>query len=77
MKIEEQELKQLQELEIKYNQIIQELGHISLDKIILFNRKEKVKEILKEIKSEDKTLKEFLISKYGDNININLENGEF
>jgi hypothetical protein len=76
-KLEQQELKQLQDLQNKSQQVILELGEISLNEILLENRKNKTKLFLNEIQDEEKTLKEFLIQKYGDNININIETGEF
>jgi hypothetical protein len=76
-KLEQQELKQLQDLQNKSQQVILELGEISLNEILLENRKNKTKLFLNEIQDEEKTLKEFLIKKYGDNININIETGEF
>ena len=74
--IEKIELEQLRELQKKSQNIIYELGEISLNEIVLEQRKQKIKNILQEIQDEEKTLKQFLISKYGD-ININLETGEF
>lgn len=74
--IEKIELEQLRKLQKKSQNIIYELGEISLNEILLEQRKQKIKNILQEIQDEEKTLKQFLISKYGD-ININLETGEF
>lgn len=75
-KLEQKELQQLQELQKKSNNILLELGEISFNEIVLEQRKQKAKNVLKDIQEEEKTLKEYLISKYGD-ININLETGEF
>ena len=75
-KIKKIELEQLRELQKKSQNIIYELGEISLNEILLEQRKQKIENILQEIQDEEKTLKQFLISKYGD-ININLETGEF
>lgn len=75
-KIEEKELIQLKELQTKSQDILLELGQISFNEIILEKRKENAKVILNNIQEEEKTLKEFLISKYG-NIDINLETGEY
>jgi len=77
MKIEPQELEQLQKLQIKSQSIVMELGDISLSEIILSERKDSIKKILSELRDEEKTVKEFLIQKYGDNINIDLESGEY
>lgn len=75
-KLEQQELTQLQELQKKSQDILLELGQISFNEIILEKRKQDAKNLLNDIQSEEKTLKEFLISKYG-NIDINLETGEY
>lgn len=75
-KLEQQELNQLQELQKKSQNIIFELGQISFNEIILEKRKQDAKNILDDIQNEEKTLKEFLISKYG-NVDINLETGEY
>ena len=77
MRIEEQELDQLRALQSKSTSIIMELGDISLSEIILQEKKDNIKKILSELRDEEKTIKEFLIQKYGDNIDINLENGEY
>lgn len=75
-KIEEKELEQLKELQTKSQDILLELGKISFNEIILEKRKETAKITLDKIQDEEKTIKEFLISKYG-NIDINLETGEY
>ena len=75
-KLEEKELIQLKELQNKSQDILLELGQISFNEIILEHRKTIAKTSLNLIQEEEKTLKEFLISKYG-NIDINLETGEY
>ena len=75
-KLEQKELEQLKELQSKSQQILLDLGEISYNEILLEERKNQTKRILFEIQDEEKTLKEFLISKYGDNLNIDLETGE-
>jgi len=62
--IEKIELEQLRELQKKSQNIIYELGEISLNEILLEQRKQKIKNILQEIQDEEKTLKQFLISKF-------------
>jgi len=76
-KIEEKELEQLKELKQRTQKMLFSLGEISYNKILLAQQKENIKIELKNIDSEEKTLKEFLIQKYGDNLNINLETGEY
>jgi hypothetical protein len=74
--LQPEELKQLQELQEKSQKIVFELGEISLNEILLQRKKDEIKLSLNEMQDEEKTLKQFLISKYGD-ININIETGEF
>ena len=76
-KIEQQELEQLKEIQNKSQDIILELGDISYGEIMLKNRKIKVESRLLELQDEEKTLQEFLIKKYGDNLNINIEDGSY
>jgi hypothetical protein len=75
-KLESTELKQLQELQKKTENILMLLGQISYNEIILEEKKDNIKLDLKNIQDEEKTLKDYLILKYGD-IEINIENGEF
>ena len=75
-KLEQKELQQLQDLQKKSQNILLELGQISFNEIILEKKKQEAKIILNDIQREEKTLKEYLISKYG-NIDINLETGEY
>jgi len=76
-KIEQQELDQLKEIQNKSQDIILELGDISYGEIMLKKQKIKVESKLIELQDEEKTLKEFLIKKYGDNLNINIEDGSY
>jgi len=76
-KIEQQELDQLKEIQNKSQDIIVELGDISYGEIMLKKQKIKVESKLIELQDEEKTLKEFLIKKYGDNLNINIEDGSY
>jgi len=76
-KIEQQELEQLKDIQNKSQDIIVELGDISYGEIMLKKQKIKVESKLIELQDEEKTLKEFLIKKYGDNLNINIEDGSY
>lgn len=76
-KIEQQELEQLKDIQNKSQDIIVELGDISYGEIMLKNRKIKVESRLLELQDEEKTLQEFLIKKYGNNISINIEDGSY
>lgn len=76
-KIEQQELDQLKDIQKKSHNIIYELGEISYNEILLEQRKNIAKKILFELQDEEKTQKQFLIQKYGDGLNINLEDGSY
>lgn len=76
-KIEQQELEQLKYIQNKSQDIILELGDISYGEIMLKQRKNDVESRLNDIQDEEKTLREFLIQKYGDNLNINIEDGSY
>lgn len=77
MKIEQQELDQLRQLQEKNQKIIMDLGEISYNEILLKNKKQQVESILSEIQDEERVLKSYLIQKYGDNLNIDIETGEY
>jgi hypothetical protein len=68
-KIEEQELKQLQELNTEFAQLKTNLGDLTLQKHGICLRVE-------EIKSEFQKAEKSLMDKYGQNSVINLETGE-
>ena len=76
-KIEQQELEQLKEIQNKSQDIILELGDISYGEIMLKKRKINIESRLIELQDEEKTLQNFLIQKYGDNISINIEDGSY
>tara|TARA_R110002167_G_scaffold1992_1_gene9889 strand:+ start:3869 stop:4114 length:246 start_codon:yes stop_codon:yes gene_type:complete len=68
-KIEEQELKQLQELNAEFSQLKTNLGDLSLQKHGICLRVE-------EIKTQFQHAEKSLMDKYGENSVINLETGE-
>ena len=41
------------------------------------NKKQQIEPILPEIQDEERVLKSYLIQKYGDNLNIDIETGEY
>ena len=75
-KLEEKELKSLQENQGKINQVVSNMGAISIQKINLENSKESLLEELKKIEGEQIELKKELEDKYGK-ISVNLQSGEF
>jgi hypothetical protein len=76
MDITTEELKQLQLLDIKYKELIVLIGENELNLIKFKKEKFKLTQSFEEIQDEDKTLKEYLIKKYGDNKQIDLKTGE-
>ena len=75
-KLEEKELKSLQENQGKINQVVSNIGAISIQKINLEKSKENLLEELKKIEGEQIELKKELEDKYGK-ISVNLQSGEF
>ena len=75
-KLEEKELKSLQENQGKINQVVSNFGAISIQKINLEKSKESLLEELKKIEGEQIELKKELEDKYGK-ISVNLQSGEF
>jgi len=75
-KLEEKELKDLQENQGKVNQIVSNIGAISIQKINLENSKESLLGELKKIEDEQNDLKKELEEKYGK-ISVDLASGEY
>ena len=75
-KLEEKELKILQENQGKINQVVSNIGAISIQKINLEKSKESLLEELKKIEGEQIEMKKELEDKYGK-ISVNLQSGEF
>tara|TARA_R110000822_G_scaffold110608_1_gene240815 strand:- start:2959 stop:3225 length:267 start_codon:yes stop_codon:yes gene_type:complete len=75
-KLEEKELKSLQENQGKINQVVSNFGAISIQKINLEKSKESLLGELKKIEDEQIELKKELEDKYGK-ISVNLQSGEF
>ena len=75
-KLEEKELKSLQENQGKINQIVSNMGAISIQKINLEKSKETLLSELQKIETEQNNIKKELEEKYGK-ISVNLESGEF
>ena len=75
-KLEEKELKSLQENQGKINQVVSNIGAISIQKINLEKSKENLLEELKKIEGEQIDMKKELEDKYGK-ISVNLQSGEF
>lgn len=76
IKLTEEEIKQLQEIQQSQGMLIQELGEISLMELNLESRKDKAEDFLNELKVKEENLGKELNEKYGDGA-INLSTGEF
>ena len=76
VKLTEDEIKQLKELEEKSGSIVRELGLISLQELALKDRKQAASEFLTNLKEEENYLARYLQDKYGQG-SINLAEGVF
>jgi len=76
LKIKEEELKSLQESQSKINQIVSNIGAISIQKVNLEKSKELQLEELKKLEEAQLKLKKELEEQYGK-ISVNLEDGSY
>ena len=76
IKLQEEELQELRDIETKNNQIIVGLGVLDLDIESLREKRNKLREDFKNLKIRQGKSGEDLQEKYGEG-NINLETGEF
>lgn len=76
IKLTEEEIQQLQEIQNQQSVIINELGQISLLEINLSNRKKQAEAFLIDLQSKEEKVGKELNEKYGDGT-INLTKGEF
>ena len=75
-KITKEQLKSLQESQGKVNQVVSNIGAISIQKINLANSKELQLEELKKLEEAQLELKKELEEQYGK-ISVNLEDGSY
>jgi|TARA_R110001592_G_scaffold148737_1_gene373954 hypothetical protein len=75
-KITEEEIKKVKDLRIKFNQLVETIGSIEVQKIQLELQKEKLKVSLLDINKEEVKVAQDLEEKYGKGT-ISLETGEF
>jgi hypothetical protein len=75
-KITEEQLKSLQENQGKINQVVSNIGAISIQKINLEKSKEQQLEELKKLEETQLGLKKELEEQYGK-ISVNLEDGSY
>jgi predicted phage-related endonuclease len=76
-KIEEKDLNELINLNNLLKEKIIKLGNIEYNILLLNSEKKQIQNNLQEINDKEKRLHDILIKKYGDNLNINLETGEY
>jgi len=76
MKLEEKEIKQLTDLKLDFDNLVQTIGSIEIQIMNLKLQKEKLKDNLEKIREEETILGKELEEKYG-NGTISLETGEF
>lgn len=75
-KIKKEELKSLQESQAKINQVVSNMGAISIQKINLEKSKEAQLDELKKLEESQIELKKELEEQYGK-ISVNLEDGSY
>lgn len=75
--LEKQELKNLQDLQDNYTKLSNDFGQISIKRLILDEEEKTLKNNFIQIKIEEENIKSTLIKKYGKELNINIETGEF
>ena len=75
-KITEEEIKKVKDLRIKFNQLVETIGSIEVQKIQLELQKEELKVSLLDINKEEVKVAQDLEEKYGKGT-ISLETGEF
>ena len=76
IKLTEEEIKQIQELQQSQAALVQELGQISLSEINLGIRKDQAEDFLNELRVKEEEIGKSLNEKYG-NGSIDLSTGEF
>lgn len=74
IKLQQEEVSQLQELKEVTNRLVANLGDITLQKLRLELIEEKLKEELQQLMIKEQTASEQLVQKYGP-ISIDLEKG--
>lgn len=75
-KLTEQQLKQIRDIQQRYQNATQELGSIEIQKLALEEKRSTVEEYLSEAKYLEQTLAQEIEKEFGKGT-INLETGEF
>ena len=76
IKFTEDELKSINELQVKYNQITMAMGQLTISKYNLDLREEALKTALADTRTKENELAKTLTDKYGKG-SLNIETGEF
>tara|TARA_S200002703_G_scaffold150303_1_gene148571 strand:- start:579 stop:827 length:249 start_codon:yes stop_codon:yes gene_type:complete len=75
-KIKEEELKSLQESQSQLNQIVNQMGVLSIQKVNIDKQEKSLLEQLSEIETKQLELKKELEEQYGK-VSVNLEDGSY
>jgi len=75
-KIKEEELKSLQESQSQVNQIVSQMGVLSIQKVNIDKQEKSLLEQLSEVETKQLELKKELEEQYGK-ISVNLEDGSY
>ena len=76
IKFTEDELKSINELQVKYNQITMAMGQLTISKYNLELREEALKSTLEDTRNSEQELAKSLNEKYGAGT-LDIESGEF
>jgi len=76
VKFNDEELKEIREVQNLYNTVVFQAGQVYLDEITLHDRKGQVEANLQEVKKREQEIVSKLTTTYGQG-SINLETGEF
>lgn len=76
MKISDEELLALQTLNTSKSQLIEELGNLEFEMVLLTNRRKTITEKIPQIMEEEIRLTTLMSEKYGDGA-LQLDTGEF
>jgi hypothetical protein len=76
IKVTEQELNQVKQLQDKYTEIVARLGQIQLDKLKLEQMESELKENFKQLQKDEESIVTEMNTKYGPG-QLNVESGLF
>lgn len=76
-KIKQEDLEKLKQLQKKFEKNIYSFGKIYIEKNLLEQQEQQLLKQLKELQQEEQQLKSQFLQQYGDNLDINIETGEY